>query len=117
MYSTLTPPIVFGISATAFFSGMPSDAAGPLVAIVTPTFICAAATPHSAASAAPSSGRRTSGQRRAALRAGRDMDEAPVGCTAGAAAGRSYTNSGRATACFRRRFTSRQPSSTAMIAA
>src|SRR5438132_12003494 len=36
IYSTVLPAIVFGISAKVFFSGMPSDAAGPVADTVTP---------------------------------------------------------------------------------
>ena len=37
------PPAVFGHSATVFFSGIPSDAAGPVAETVTPTLTCAPA--------------------------------------------------------------------------
>ena len=43
MYSIVLPPAVFGHSATVFFSGMPSDAAGPVAETVTPTLTCAPA--------------------------------------------------------------------------
>ena len=42
MISTAMPPRVFGTSANTFFSGMPSEAAGPVAASVAPTLICAA---------------------------------------------------------------------------
>src|ERR1035437_4049130 len=44
IYSTLLPAISLGNSAIVFFSGMPSDAAGPVADTVTPTLICAEAT-------------------------------------------------------------------------
>ena len=40
-YSTCLPPISFGISATVFFSGMPSAAPGPVTDSTTPTLTCA----------------------------------------------------------------------------
>jgi hypothetical protein len=49
MYSIDLPPAVFGSSAIVFFSGMPSDPAGPVVDRVTPILICASATHGSAA--------------------------------------------------------------------
>jgi hypothetical protein len=45
MYSTLFPAMVLGDIATVFFSGMPSDAAGPVADTVTPILICACAVP------------------------------------------------------------------------
>ena len=45
MYSTLFPAMVLGHIATVFFSGMPSDAAGPVADTVTPILICDCATP------------------------------------------------------------------------
>ena len=53
MYSTLLPPIVFGHIAIVFFSGMPSDAAGPVAETTTPTLTCASATPANASIATP----------------------------------------------------------------
>ena len=56
MYSTLFPAMVLGHMATVFFSGMPSEAAGPVVDTVTPILICACAAPVSdniAAAATP----------------------------------------------------------------
>src|SRR5713226_4548524 len=47
MYSTLFPAMVLGHMATVFFSGMPSDAAGPVADTVTPILICACAAPVS----------------------------------------------------------------------
>jgi len=41
MYCTLLPAISFGSSAIVFFSGIPSDAAGPVADSVTPIFTCA----------------------------------------------------------------------------
>jgi hypothetical protein len=35
------PPIVLGISEMVFFSGMPSEAAGPVAEMVTPTLTSA----------------------------------------------------------------------------
>ena len=49
MYSMLTPAMLRGMRATALRSGMPSDAAGPVVEMVTPILICAAARPLSRA--------------------------------------------------------------------
>src|SRR3569623_2135 len=43
MYCTLLPAIFFGSSEMVFFSGMPSEAAGPVADTVTPTLICAEA--------------------------------------------------------------------------
>src|SRR6185369_15090236 len=37
---TFCPPIVVGNSSNVFFSGMPSEAAGPVADSVTPTLIC-----------------------------------------------------------------------------
>ena len=37
MYSTVLPPIDFEHRPTVFFSGMPSDAAGPVADTMTPT--------------------------------------------------------------------------------
>ena len=48
---TFWPPIVCGISAIVFFSGMPSDAAGPVAETVTPTLMSACATLASVARA------------------------------------------------------------------
>src|SRR2546429_4456335 len=45
MYSTLFPAMVLGHIATVFFSGMPSDAAGPVADTVTPILICDCAVP------------------------------------------------------------------------
>jgi hypothetical protein len=45
MYSTLLPPMDLGNSATEFFCGMPSDAAGPVADSEMPTLICASALP------------------------------------------------------------------------
>ena len=44
--------MVWGISATVFFSGMPSEAAGPVAESTTPTVISASAVPHTAVNAA-----------------------------------------------------------------
>ncbi|WP_371881139.1 hypothetical protein [Caballeronia sp. S22] len=41
MYSTFCPPISFGNNATVLFSGMPSEAAGPVAETVTPIFTSA----------------------------------------------------------------------------
>ena len=41
MYSIDLPAMVFGSSAMVFFSGMPSEPAGPVVDSVTPILICA----------------------------------------------------------------------------
>ncbi len=49
MYSTFLPAISRGMMAKTFFSGMPSDAAGPVAEIVTPTLICACAASGTAA--------------------------------------------------------------------
>jgi hypothetical protein len=53
---TFWPPIVCGISAIVFFSGMPSDAAGPVAETVTPTVMSACAMPVSAVAAAKAGG-------------------------------------------------------------
>src|SRR5450631_974489 len=55
MYSTLFPAMDLGHIATVFFSGMPSDAAGPVADTVTPILTCACAMPASIriAAAAP----------------------------------------------------------------
>jgi hypothetical protein len=45
MYSTVFPALFFGHIATVFFSGMPSDAAGPVAETVTPILICDCAAP------------------------------------------------------------------------
>ena len=42
---TFSPAIVFGSISNVFFSGMPSDAAGPVAERVTPTFTSASAKP------------------------------------------------------------------------
>ena len=42
-YSSVLPPAFFGHSGIVFFSGMPSDAAGPVAETVTPIFTCAVA--------------------------------------------------------------------------
>src|SRR6185436_4034033 len=53
-----SPAMDVGSSSIVFLCGMPSDAAGPVAARVTPMLISAAAGPASiAASAAPSAGR------------------------------------------------------------
>ena len=49
---TFSPPIVVGSSSKVFFSGMPSDAAGPVADSVTPTLMSACAAPALRASAA-----------------------------------------------------------------
>ena len=43
-----SPPIVVGSSSKVFFSGMPSDAAGPVADSVTPTLMSAWTAPASA---------------------------------------------------------------------
>ena len=56
---TFSPPIVVGSSSNVFFSGMPSDAAGPVADSVTPTLMSACAdtaTRRRQASAAASAG-------------------------------------------------------------
>ncbi len=45
--------MVLGISEKVFFSGMPSDAAGPVADTVTPTLMSAQALPPAPISAAP----------------------------------------------------------------
>ena len=42
---TFSPAMVFGSSAKVFFSGMPSDAAGPVADTLTPTVMSARAAP------------------------------------------------------------------------
>ena len=59
MYSTFEPAMVFGHSAMVFFSGMPSDAAGPVAETVTPILTCATAAVASANVAATSKARTT----------------------------------------------------------
>ena len=53
---TFWPPIVAGSSSNVFFSGMPSEAAGPVADSVTPTLISAmrrkGATPQAATASA-----------------------------------------------------------------
>jgi hypothetical protein len=43
MYSIFCPAISFGSNAIVFFSGIPSDAAGPVADTVTPIFMSAKA--------------------------------------------------------------------------
>ena len=50
---TFWPPIVVGSSSKVFFSGMPSDAAGPVADSVTPTLMSACAGAASPATGAP----------------------------------------------------------------
>src|SRR5207249_3206537 len=57
MYSTLFPAMVFGHIAMVFFSGIPSDAAGPVAEMVTPILICPCAPDASAMSAPATSAR------------------------------------------------------------
>ena len=57
MYSIDLPPAVFGSSAIVFFSGMPSELAGPVVDRVTPILICASAAHGSAATRTQAIGR------------------------------------------------------------
>ncbi len=52
MYSIFLPAISLGISVKVFFSGMPSDAAGPVADTVTPTLTCAWAAPAARLAAA-----------------------------------------------------------------
>jgi hypothetical protein len=54
MYCTDLPPISLGSRANVFFSGMPSEAAGPVAETVTPTLIWADAAPVNAANASAS---------------------------------------------------------------
>ena len=71
MYSMLCPAIVFGSRAIVFFSGMPSETAGPVVESVTPILIWAmAATGRLATRASASAG--------AARRVKRCMGKSPV---------------------------------------
>jgi len=65
MYSTSWPAIFFGSSGTVFFSGMPSDTAGPVVDRVRPMRSCAAA---GSAAARPSTRAATRAVRRAACK-------------------------------------------------
>ena len=48
---TFWPPIVVGSSSNVFFSGMPSEAAGPVADSVTPTLMSACAGPAAPATA------------------------------------------------------------------
>jgi len=52
MYSIFLPAISLGSSATVFFSGIPSEAAGPVADTVMPTFTWANAVPANSAVAA-----------------------------------------------------------------
>src|SRR6195952_1690486 len=58
MYSIVLPATVFGSSAMVFFSGMPSEPAGPVVDRVTPILTWASAPKGSAAVSAKASGTR-----------------------------------------------------------
>ncbi len=53
---TFSPPIVAGSSSNVFFSGMPSEAAGPVADSETPTLMSAHAVPAANSSAATSVG-------------------------------------------------------------
>jgi hypothetical protein len=53
-----SPAIVLGISAIVFFSGIPSDAAGPVADTVTPTLMSARASVLESSAAARATGLR-----------------------------------------------------------
>ena len=59
-----SPPIVVGSSSNVFFSGMPSDAAGPVAEMVTPTLISASAGAATASTTAAASARSDFGDLR-----------------------------------------------------
>src|ERR1035441_10203051 len=97
MYSIDWPPTVLGSSAIVFFSGMPSETAGPVVESVTPTLTWAAA--GSAHAAAATRGTRTA--RRMQFMVGSPGLMLSIGAAQERLGGGHGRESGRAGTCSR----------------